>query len=91
MARKLPLCAKCGKHMRHSGRDRCSGGRVTMEYGNLPGHPMVGWHEGCLTRDTALWDAVLKDAKSDPPIGESLNLLRRIKSRGPGRVAGWEG
>lgn len=90
MAHKLPLCAKCGKHMRHSGRDRCEQGRILLEYGSMPGTPTVGWHEDCIQRDRRMWDRFMADMKRDgAELSVALLLLRQIRKRGPGRVRGW--
>lgn len=79
MSRKLPLCAWCGGSL-------ASRGRITLDYGDLPESPMVGWHA---------YDA-LKCAQQDPCFracteavangGDAPNALLVIGERGEGRV-----
>lgn len=80
MARKLPRCAKCGESLARSYR-------MTLEYGKLPGRPMIGWHNECLGRDKRMWGKFCGDLKKDGPQEDAMTLLMKIKARGEDRVA----
>lgn len=82
----MPLCAKCGKHMRHAGPDASKEGRIILTYGRLPGSPSVGWHERCIGRDKRLWNKFCADLRKDGSQVDALALLKAIDDRGPGRL-----
>jgi hypothetical protein len=85
MTRKLPDCAWCGKPL--AGNNR---GRVTVDFPDAVGFPLIGWHGECVTKDEEWVDVAYGcqgDQNMDPPPDDWIpEAVKEAYNRGPSRV-----
>lgn len=72
MSRPLPLCAWCGETLRRRPK-------VTIEFTEVPGRPVIGWHIGCEVKDPC-FKPLLDN-------GFAVNAHMVIEARGEGRIS----
>lgn len=84
MTRQLPLCAFCGKSIRHTDFKGC---RMTLQYRKLAGAPTIGWHYDVGEFNCGEQDELFAALQPCRPVDtDVVPLLRIIEARGPGRV-----